>query len=151
MKRLLIIDNASNCLDMAMRARLAGWQVRWYDAPRRDGTQRMAGVGMVDKVADFAELQRKWLDWADLIYLPDNAKWLDMLEPYRRQGYPILAPSVDAAQLELNRDAGQKALAASGIKIMESKAFNDYDDAIASSKSTHSIWSASRRAMPPKP
>ena len=130
-KRLLILDTSSNCLDMALRAKLAGWQVKWYDAPRKDGGARLAGIGMVDKISDFAEIQCKWLDWADLVYLPDNTRWLDMLEPYRRQGYPILAPGVEAAKLETDRDAGQKAMKASGIKIMESKAFNDYDAAIA--------------------
>lgn len=130
-KRLLIIDTSSNCLDMAMRAKLAGWQVKWYDRPRPDGGPRLAGMGMIDKITDFGEIQRKWLDWADLIYLPDNTRWLDMLEPYRKQGYPILAPGVEAAKLETDRDAGQKAMKASGIKIMESKAFNDYDAAIA--------------------
>lgn len=131
MKRLLILDNASNCLDMALRAKLAGWQVKWYDRPRADGLPRRAGEGMFDKIKDFNEIQRKWLDWADLIYLPDNVLWLDMLEPYRRKGYPILAPSAEAAALELDRDAGQKAMSSVGIQVMESKAFHDYDDAIA--------------------
>ena len=130
-KRLLIIDNASNCLDMAMRAQLAGWQVRWYDKTRPDGTPRLAGRGIVEKIDDFNELRRKWIDWADLIYLPDNVYYLDMLEPYRKQGYPILAPSVAAAELELDRAAGQKAMASVGIPVMESREFHDYDDAIA--------------------
>ncbi len=131
MKRLLIIDNASNCLDMALRAQLAGWDVRWYDKPRPDGSPRLAGMGMIKKITDFNELRRKWLDWADLIYLPDNVHWLDMLDPYFKQGYPILGPSKEAAALELDRDAGQKAMKSVGIPIMESKAFHDYNDAIA--------------------
>lgn len=131
MKRLLILDTTSNCLDMAMRAQMAGWKVKWYDKPRADGQPRLAGVGMVDKIKDFNEIRAKWLDWADLIYLPDNTQWLDMLEPYRKQGYPILAPSPEAAELELNRATGQKAMKDAGITIMQSKAFFDYDDAIA--------------------
>lgn len=130
-KRLLIIDNASNCLDMAMRAKMAGWQVKWYDKPRADGCKRLAGQGMIDKIDDFNELRRKWIDWADLIYLPDNVHYLDMLEPYRKQGYPILAPSPEAAELEVNRATGQRAMSDVGINVMESKAFFDYDDAIA--------------------
>ena len=130
-KRLLIIDTSSNCLDMALRAKMAGWAVKWYDKPRADGGPRLAGTGMIDKITDFSSIQAKWLDWADLIYLPDNARWLDMLEPYRLKGYPILAPGVEAAKLELDRAAGQKAMKDSGIKIMESKTFNDYDAAIA--------------------
>jgi phosphoribosylamine--glycine ligase len=131
MKRLLILDTTSNCLDMALRAKMAGWSVKWYDKPRADGSARMAGMGMIDKITDFNEIRRKWLDWADLIYLPDNTQWLDMLEPYRLQGYPILAPGVAAAEMELNRATGQKAMKEAGIPIMESKAFFDYDEAIA--------------------
>jgi phosphoribosylamine--glycine ligase len=84
---------------------------------------------MIEKVTDYNEIQRKWLDWADLIYLPDNANHIAMLEPYRKQGYPILAPGIEAQQMELNRAAGQAAMKKVGIKIMESKAFFDYDEA----------------------
>lgn len=133
-KRLLIIDVASNCLDLAMRAKMAGWDVKWYDKPRGDGSQRLAGKGVIDKIDDYGELRRKWLDWADLIYLPDNIAYLDMLEPYRLKGYPILAPSVEAAKLELDRDAGQKAMRDAGIQVMKSKAFFDYDEALAFAK-----------------
>jgi phosphoribosylamine--glycine ligase len=84
---------------------------------------------MIEKVTDYNEIQRKWLDWADLIYLPDNAMHIAMLEPYRKQGYPILAPGIEAQQMELNRAEGQRAMKKVGIKIMESKAFFDYDEA----------------------
>jgi phosphoribosylamine--glycine ligase len=130
-KRLLIIDTASNGLDMALRAKMAGWDVRWWDKPRKDGCLRLAGKGLVDKITDFHDIKRKWLDWADLIYLPDNIDYVDMLEPYRKQGYPILAPSPEAAALELDRNAGQKAMASVGIQIMESKEFRDYAVAAA--------------------
>jgi phosphoribosylamine--glycine ligase len=114
---------------MALRAKIAGWTVKWYDKTREDGTRRLAGRGMIDKIDDFNELRSKWLDWADLIYLPDNVFYLDFLEPYRKQGYPILAPSAEAAQLELDRGAGQKAMASVGIPTMDSRTFHDYDDA----------------------
>lgn len=130
-KRLLLIDNASNCLDLALRAQRAGWDVRWWDKPRADGSPRLAGTGLVQKITDFSEIQRKWMDWADLIYLPDNVLYTEFLEPYRKKGYPILAASPEAAALELDRDAGQKAMADHGIPIMESKAFNDYSVAAA--------------------
>ena len=67
-KRLLIIDNASNCLDMALRAQNAGWQVKWFDRARPDGLPRLAGKGMVDKIDDWNDIPKKWMDWADLIY-----------------------------------------------------------------------------------
>lgn len=130
MKRLLILDVASNCLDLALRAQMAGWQVKWYDAARGDRSPRLAGTGMIDKIKDFFEIESKWLDWADLIYLPDNTQWLKLLDSYRHRGYPILAPTYEAAQLELNRQAGQDAMKKAGIQVMESKTFHDYDSAI---------------------
>jgi len=86
---------------------------------------------MIDKIKDFKDVQRKWLDWADLIYLPDNIFYVPMLEPYRAQGYPIFAPCVEAAKLEIDRDAGQDAMKKAGLACIPSKAFFDYDDAIA--------------------
>ena len=78
-KRLLIIDNASNCLDMALRAKNAGWQVKWFDKARPDGTPRLAGMGMIEKIDDWNEIPKKWMDWADLIYLPDNVFYLSLI------------------------------------------------------------------------
>lgn len=129
-KRLLIIDNESNALDIAMRAQWAGWKVKWYDKARKDGTQRQAGLGIVEKIEDWGEVRSKWLDWADLIYLPDNNTHIEVFDQYRTRGLPILAPSLEAAALELDRDVGQKALAKAGIRTIPSKAFYDYDSAI---------------------
>ena len=130
-KRILILDDGSNCLDMAMRAQLAGWTVKWWDKPHKDGNPKLSGRGIVEKISDFGEVKRKWLDWADLIYLPDNIFYVPMLEPYRKQGYPILAPGLDAANMEINRAIGQKSMEDAGLQIMESKAFFDYDTAAA--------------------
>ena len=49
-KRLLILDTSSNCLDMTLRAKMAGWSCKWYDKPRADGGPRLAGTGMIDKI-----------------------------------------------------------------------------------------------------
>lgn len=130
-KRLLCIDTTSNCLDICMRAQQSGWDVRWWDMTRDSGEPRRAGNGIVPKITDFNELKRKWLDWADLVYVPDNCKYLDFLEPYRLRGYPIFGPSAEAANLELNRGEGQRAMKAAGLQIMESKVFHDYDEAAA--------------------
>ena len=113
-----------------MRCQQFGHEVKWYDRPRDNGTPRRAGEGIIEKIRDYDALRKKWIGWADMIYLPDNAHYLDMLEPFRKIGYPIFAPSVEAAELELNRGAGQRAMKAAGIPIMESKTFTDYPAAI---------------------
>ena len=129
MLRVLIIDTGSNALDFAMRCLKFGHEVKYYDQPRKNGTRRRAGEGIVDKITDFDSLRKKWIGYADLIYLPDNCFYLDMLKPYRAIGYPIFAGTPESADLELNRAVGQKAMKDHGIPIMESKTFTDYDAA----------------------
>lgn len=129
--RILCLDTQSNALDFLMRAQMYGHEVLYWNARRKDGTERRAGEHIVPIITEFRDIQRKWLDWADLIYLPDNIEYLDMLEPYRVRGYPIFGPSVEAAQLELDRGEGQKAMKAAGIPIIESIEFHDYDAAIS--------------------
>lgn len=129
--RVLCIDTGSNCLDWLIRCRDFGHDVRWWDRTRENGTPRRAGEGIIPKIKDFAEIQRKWLDWADLIYTPDNCYYIEMLEPYRLRGYPIHGCNVAGAKMELDRQHGQKLMKEAGIPIMESVAFHDYDAAIA--------------------
>jgi phosphoribosylamine---glycine ligase len=130
--KILAIDTGSNLLDFLMRCQDAGHDTLWYDQPRkRDGSVRMAGRGIVPKLLDFDQIRKRWIGWADLIVAADNTHYLDMLEPFRRIGFPIFAPSKEAAELELDRAAGQKAFANCGIEIIPSKTFHDYDAAIA--------------------
>jgi phosphoribosylamine--glycine ligase len=126
--RILILDVASNALDFAMRCQLAGHEVIWWDRPRKDGTQRMSGRGIVPKLVKW-EMVPRYMDWADLIWLPDNVAYLDFLQPYFEQGYPIFGPTKEAAELELDRAVGQKAMKAAGLKIIPGIEFRDYDDA----------------------
>jgi phosphoribosylamine--glycine ligase len=128
--RILVLDTTSNCLDWLMRCQDYGHTCKWYDKPRKDGTPRRAGEGIVDKIRDFNELRRKWMDWADLIYMPDNTYYVDLLEPLRLQGYPIFAAGTEAAKMELDRQHGQRLMQQHGIGIMESVDFHDYDAAI---------------------
>lgn len=127
--RVLIIDVASNALDFAMRCQMHGHDVMWWDRPRKDGSMRMAGKGIVPRLIDYQQIQTKWLDWADLIVLPDNTHYLDMLEPYRLRGYPIFGPSLEAAELELDRAKGQAAMKKAGLNTIPGVEFHDYDDA----------------------
>jgi phosphoribosylamine-glycine ligase len=113
-----------------MRCQIAGHRVLWWDKPQENGKPRRAGEGLVPKIKDFNEIKSKWLDAADLIYVPDNVKYIDMLEPYRLRGYPIFNANMDAAKLEIDREAGQAAMRKGGIATIPSKTFHDYKDAI---------------------
>jgi len=127
--RILCLDIGSNALDFLMRCQDAGHDCLWYDQPRKDGSRRLAGKGIVPKLTDYDLLRSRYLAWADLIWLPDNAYYTEMLEPYRKQGYPIFGPSPAAAELELDRAKGQAAMKAAGLKTIPSVEFDDYDAA----------------------
>lgn len=129
--KILIIDVGSNALDWAMRCQNWGHEVRWYDKPRADGTQRRAGQGIIQKITDFDELRKKWIGWADLIYTPDNTHYVDLLEPYRNIGYPIFGCNLAAREWELDRTVGQKVMEDCGMPIIPGKTFHDYESAIA--------------------
>ena len=129
--KILIIDVGSNALDLAMRWQQAGHEVKWYDKPRPDGTDRRAGEGIIEKIRDFNDLRKKWIGWADLIYTPDNVCYLDLLEPYRKIGYPIFGCNLEAVEWELDREVGQKVMEECGMPIIPGKTFHDYDSAIA--------------------
>lgn len=124
-----MLDTWSNALDLCMRAQEWGWEVIWYDQPRKNGTQRMAGRGIVPKLVDFDLLRKKYLGWATLIYCPDNTAYLDLLEPYRRIGYPIYAPSKEAAEWELDREKGKRVFEAAGMNTIPGEEFDNFSDA----------------------
>jgi phosphoribosylamine--glycine ligase len=129
--RLLIIDTESSGLDVAMRAQQHGHEVLWYDAPHKDGSERRAGEGIIKKIRDYDLLRSRYLHWADLIWLTDNTKYMEMLEPYRKLGFPIYGGSVESAQWELDRAVGQKVMKEAGLNIIPGREFTDHDAAIA--------------------
>lgn len=82
-----------------------------------------AGEGLVERVHP-----DDWQDskaWADLILVSDNTKWLKELDVFKRQGYPVMAPSYESAQLELDREAGQKLLEKVGVNVIPYELFSD--------------------------
>jgi phosphoribosylamine--glycine ligase len=129
--KILILDCEFVGVDFALKCQRWGHEVVYFQAPGTGGARRKDGDGLLTKVYDLDQIRKKWLGWADLIVPCDNVKYLDMLEPFRKIGYPVFSPSAEAAELEVNRETGQKAMAKAGIPIIESKTFHDYDSAIA--------------------
>ena len=129
--RVLCIDSDSNALDFLMRCKAWGHECRWFDRPRKDGSERRAGEGIITKIRDYDSIWSKWLGWADLIYLPGNEFYLERLEPYRMIGYPIYACNAEASQWESDRALGQRVMKKAGLQTIEGKEFHDYESAIA--------------------
>src|SRR5258708_6165967 len=117
-----------------MRAQLAGWTVKWFNRPKRP---TRAGDGIVPLVDDLEEVRKKWIGWADLVWLTGNSKYVDFVEPYRVAGYPIYGGNKAATCWEVDRAEGQRVMKECGLKIIPTKEFTAYDDAISFVRSHH--------------
>ncbi len=125
MSKVLVIDAIGASVDFCMRCEEHGHDVKLFIKRNKEGQWPKIGDGIVEKVREW----RSWMEWADLIFLTDNAFFLDELEPYRKRGFPIFGPSVAAAELELDRSFGQKFLVEHGIETIPSEEFSNYDKA----------------------
>lgn len=128
--RVLIVDPPGHGLDLAMRAQSAGHEVKI--AIRHDKRTEHIGRGLVDVVRDHKE----WLRWSQLVICTDNSLYLRDLDRHREEGGLVIAPSVEAAQWELDRKLGQDVFRKAGINIATSKEFHSYADAIKFVKQT---------------
>lgn len=128
--RILVIDNQAASLDWTMRCQADGHKVKWYVPP--DDKVKNVGKGIVERVDD----PRPWFKWADLIFLSDNTKWLLEVDRWRQQGWPVIGPTLQAAEWELDRSVGQNIMKKAGIKVPSFKEFTDYDAAISHVKKT---------------
>jgi phosphoribosylamine--glycine ligase len=123
--KILIVDNyGESALDWALRCLDAGHKVRWHIAP--NPRSEHVGRGLVERVNDW----REHMKWADLVFLPDNTKYLRELDLWRDRGARIVGPNVPGAAWELDRDEGMRVLERAGIETPPCKEFHDYDQAI---------------------
>lgn len=128
--RILVIDSCAASLDWSMRCMADGHQVKWYVPPKAVGPSdfySQVGKGIVERVSD----PNDWYRWADIIVFTDNTRWLEQAESWRRQGWPVIAPSLQTAAWELDREVGQKVFKKAGVDVIPGKAFDNYDVAIA--------------------
>ena len=128
--KILVIDCNTSSLDWSMRAIADGHKVKWYVPPKDKGPSDFyshVGKGIIERVND----PRDWYGWADLIIFTGNTKWVEYADIWRKQGWPVIAPSVGTAKWERDRDVGQKVFKKAGVPTIESRSFNDYDKAIA--------------------
>lgn len=114
-------------LDFGQRCVDAGHSFKWFIRPLKNGDPNTIGDGLLDKVDDW----EKEATWADLIVLTDNTVYMNKIDALRKQGIAVFGATSEAAELELDRDAGQKFLKENGVNTIPSKEFTDYDSAIA--------------------
>lgn len=125
---VLLLDDQACFVNFALRCMKAGHHVKVCVAKDKKTKQRIrTGDGLVEKIEN--EEWQKHASWADLIVLADNDKWLRELDLFKKRGFPVFAPSLESAELELDRKKGQALLQKHGIKVMPYEAFSDFKKA----------------------
>ncbi len=116
--RVLCIDGEFSGLDFCLRCIADGHDVRLFRP-----TPRPIGVGF--KGLKIVDDWRTSMAWAKegLILTTGNAKWLAELDRYRDLGFKIFSPTVASANLEINREAGMKAMQSIGIDLPHYQTF----------------------------
>lgn len=118
--RILLLDTESLCLDLALRFRDAGHNVRWYretNKPIKDG--KGFGLNIIDD-------WRASMAWAKsgLVLPTGNSKYMKELDRFREFGFSIFGPTAASAEIETNRGAGMQAFMDAGIEVLPYEEFN---------------------------
>jgi phosphoribosylamine--glycine ligase len=135
---LLIVDIEQMGLPVALRCADAGWSVRLYrhmpKRPERYG-EGFKGITLVDD-------WRASMQWAKdgLTILTGNFTLLHELQRYRDFGYPVFAPTLASAKLEVDRLAGIKAAEAVGIAIPEYHVFDSLEETAKFAGKSDEVW-----------
>lgn len=125
--KVLIVDTDCVGLSFAIRASQAGHEVRWFVKQRPNVDTSHVGKGFkgVERIDNWVASVK----WADLIFPTNNDDYVDRLEHFRKQGYPVFAPSKASANLEVSRADGMKLLKKVGIECAPYETFATMADA----------------------
>jgi phosphoribosylamine---glycine ligase len=130
--KVLYIDNLEHCGELALRAQEDGHEVKYWQPHDIPGVKGASFKGYLDLTDNW----ERWMDWADLIVLTGNASYLGQFDKYFKAGYPIFGCTKRAAELENDREAGQRVIEAVGIPVLPYEVFTDYDSAVAHVRKT---------------
>lgn len=122
--RILSIDTNKAEVDFYLRCMEDGHKVKCYI--KQDASSKNIGRGLLDIVHDW----REHIEWADIIYLADNTKWLAQLDALRKTGKLVIGATEASAKWELDRETGQNIFDKCDIETIASEAFDNYDEAI---------------------
>jgi phosphoribosylamine--glycine ligase len=124
--KILVIDPCCLLLDLCIRARDDGHQVKWWIPRAPNGEKSLIGDGFFEKVSDW----EPWKKWADLIISGDNSKYSREIHPLFASGYPVFGANGKAAELELDRGLGQEVCYQYGIETIPYVILDSWEDAI---------------------
>lgn len=90
--KLLIVDQCGVGLSLALRANIAGHQVRWFVKGDKSVGLGFSGIERVDN----------WVSsvpWADLIVSASGTDYIERLAFFAKRGHPVFAPSPESIKL----------------------------------------------------
>jgi phosphoribosylamine-glycine ligase len=123
---VLIIDQDGVGLSFALRAVMAGHAIKWFVKPRPSNSKNIGkGFKNIEKVDNWVP----HMAWADLVFTTSNDDYLPKLDFFRKKGFPIFAPTVESANLEVSRKDGMKMLEKAGIEVAPYQTFKSMADA----------------------
>ena len=123
--KILAIDVHCAALDWYMRCLEDGHKVKVFI--KQTEKSKNLGRGLIDIVEDW----RDHVDWADMIFVGDNTKYLEQLDVVRKAGKLVCGATKASSEWELDREIGQEIMSKCGIDTIQSQTFTDYDKAIA--------------------
>ena len=125
--KVLVIDQDALLLDLCIRAKADGHDVRWWMPKARNGEDCKIGDGFLSKVKDFLP----HVKWADLIILGTNQKYTREIHPLFVKGYPVFGANPKAAELELDRGVGQEICERYGMDVIPYVIVSSWKEALA--------------------
>jgi phosphoribosylamine--glycine ligase len=124
MRVLVVEKHADGALDIAIRAKAGGHDVRYFLSDY-DQYRNPVGRGLVERVADWRGSMR----WADLVILGGNDYCMVEFDRWRAQGIPIIGGGVESASWERERLKGMAIMRRAGIVTPPARQFNTYEEA----------------------
>ncbi|TYP98724.1 phosphoribosylamine--glycine ligase [Tenacibaculum adriaticum] len=118
----LFVSKWGESLDVAQAIKEEGHAVKMHV---EDKSSREIGYGFVPKVSDW----KKHIDWATIIIF-DYTGYGKICDDLRKEGKLVFGNSEYTDLLELDRHFGQQELKKHKIKILPSKEFTNFKDAI---------------------
>lgn len=126
MKVLVTEKSADGALDLAVRAKRLGHDVKYHLADY-DQHRNPVGRGLVERAHDWRAEARR----ADIVICGGN-DWCQIeFDRLRATGKPVIGSSVEAAAWESDRERGMSIFRRAGIPVPPYRSFRDYDSAIA--------------------
>lgn len=121
-KNFLFISRWGETLDIVHTIKQEGHEVKFFI---EDKSSKEIGFGFVDKVTRW----EKYVDWADIIVF-DYTGYGKIASELRAKGKIVFGGTAYTDLLELDRNFGQSELQKHKIKVIPSKEFTSFKDAV---------------------